>query len=80
MDEAYLNIKMDKDTNQYTIGSPVTLNIQNQSPVEPGRRSKLMKANYSLSENHHGDDRGMKIVYHFTNVYLFLVRLFSEET
>ncbi|KAL5008764.1 hypothetical protein ScPMuIL_014345 [Solemya velum] len=54
-DDAYCNIKIDDNTNEYTVGSPVVLNI----PYSPKSSSshKSVKSPYSLSPNSLADER-----------------------
>lgn len=57
IDDSFLNIKMDTHTQQYTIGSPVSLSIS-PKPGDPLKKFRATKSSYSLADIHAVDDRG----------------------
>ena len=61
----YLNIKMDDNLGQYTIGSPITINMAKtpDSVGSPTQKKwpKAVKSNYSLSAGYLLDEKGKKM-------------------
>ncbi|KAK3578526.1 hypothetical protein CHS0354_007782 [Potamilus streckersoni] len=58
VDESYLNIKKDESTQDYIIGSPVTISFLAPDAVHsPKLRGKPLKASYSLSMGHMIEER-----------------------
>ncbi|KAL4239028.1 WD repeat-containing protein 81 [Mactra antiquata] len=55
-DESFLNIKMDQVTNQYMIGSPVSLSTS-PHPSDYLRKYRTTKSSYSLADINMVDDR-----------------------